>query len=61
MANKFTSFFSESKQELKRVSWPTRDELVQSTILVIVVTLIMAVFIGILDAIFSFLIRLLVG
>ena len=40
---KFTSFFSESKQELGRVNWPSRDELFQSTMLVIVVTLIVDV------------------
>ena len=61
MANKFTSFFSESKQELARVNWPSRDELIQSTILVIVVTLLMAVFVGFFDMIFSFLVRLLAG
>ncbi len=61
MANKFTSFFGESKQELARVSWPGRDELVQSTVLVIVVTLIMAVFIGGIDMLLSFLVRLWVG
>ncbi len=59
MANKFFGFFSESKQELARVNWPSRDELIQSTILVIVVTLILAVFIGIIDMICSFLVRLL--
>ena len=59
MANKFTSFFSESKQELARVNWPTRDELVQSTILVILVTFLMAIFIGLIDALFSLFVRIL--
>ena len=58
MANKFFGFFSESKQELSRVSWPSRDELVQSTFLVVVVSLILAAFIGAIDALFSLVIRL---
>ena len=60
MANKFFSFFSESKQELTRVNWPSRDELIQSTVLVIVVTLLMAVFIGAIDMVLSFFVKLLV-
>ena len=60
MANKFFSFFSESKQELTRVNWPSRDELIQSTILVIVVTLLMAVFVGAIDMVLSFFVKLLV-
>ena len=58
---KITAFFSESKQELTRVNWPSRDELIQSTILVITVTLIMAVFIGAVDMVFSFLVRIFIG
>ena len=61
MANKFFGFFDESKQELAKVNWPSRQELVQSTILVIVVTLIMAVFVGVLDALFSVFMRLILG
>ena len=61
MANKFFGFFDESKQELAKVNWPSRQELVQSTILVIVVTLIMAVFVGALDALFSVFMRLILG
>ena len=61
MANKFFSFFSESRQELAKVNWPSRQELFQSTVLVIVVTMIMAVFVGVLDAIFSIFVRLFTG
>lgn len=61
MANKFFSFFSESKQELSRVSWPSRGELMQSTTLVIVVTLLLAAFIGAVDFLLSFVIRLILS
>lgn len=53
MANKIISFFSETKQELKKVTWPTRHELMGSTGVVIVTTLILAAFIGFVDFILS--------
>jgi len=39
--------------ELSKVSWSTRQELVGSTIVVIMITLIMGLFIGLLDLILS--------
>jgi preprotein translocase subunit SecE len=53
VANKIISFFSETKQELKKVTWPTRHELMGSTGVVIVTTLILAAFIGFVDFILS--------
>ena len=53
MANKNFGFFSETKQELKKVVWPTRNELMGSTLAVIVTTLILAAFIGTVDLILS--------
>lgn len=60
MFGKVGSFFNESKQELSKVNWPTRDELFDSTVLVIVITLIMAAFIFVIDMGLSFLIRLVI-
>ena len=42
-------FLRESKNELKRVKWPTRKELLASTAVVIVLTLIVAFFLGLVD------------
>ncbi len=53
MAKKFFGFFSETKQELKKVVWPTRRELTGSTVVVIVTTLMLAAFIGVVDFILS--------
>ncbi len=39
-------FFREVLLEFKRVTWPSRQELVNSTVIVIVVTLVLAVFLG---------------
>ncbi len=40
------------REELKRVTWPTRAEATQLTVTVIVLSLIVALFVGIID--FSF-------
>ncbi|GAK58989.1 preprotein translocase subunit SecE [Candidatus Vecturithrix granuli] len=45
-------FLKEARLELKKVSWPTRKELVSSTTLVIVVSVLFGVFLGILDLLF---------
>jgi len=51
--NKVTGFLNEVKGELSKVSWSTRQELVGSTIVVIMITLIMGLFIGLLDLLLS--------
>jgi preprotein translocase subunit SecE len=43
------NFLREVRQELSKVSWSTRSELMGSTLVVIVITGIMALFIGALD------------
>jgi preprotein translocase subunit SecE len=45
-------FLKEARLELKKVSWPGRKELVASTTLVIVVSVIFGVFLGVLDILF---------
>lgn len=53
MLAKAKTFFQESVQELKRVNWPSRQETVQLTIAVILVSLAVAIFLGFLDFIFT--------
>jgi preprotein translocase subunit SecE len=50
---KFTQFLSEAKGELKKVSWPSRAELMNSTMIVIVSVIILAIYIGIVDIVLS--------
>jgi preprotein translocase subunit SecE len=50
---KIKTFLIEVKQELGKVSWSTRQELIGSTFVVIVVTFVVAVFIGIIDLLLS--------
>jgi preprotein translocase subunit SecE len=39
-------FLIETEQELRKVNWPTRDETVQASIVVMVVVLVLAVFLA---------------
>ncbi|MCX6349990.1 MAG: preprotein translocase subunit SecE [Candidatus Aureabacteria bacterium] len=55
---KLLEFISGAKAELKKVAWPSRKELYDSTRVVIVASLILAVFIGSVDYLFSFLVNL---
>lgn len=49
-------FFQESFAELKKVTWPNRDEVVSSTKVVLLSTLIVAAILGLLDIILVWLI-----
>ena len=53
MANKFVGFFNDIKLEMGKVSWSTKDELIGSTIVVIVSLAILSIFIGICDVVLS--------
>ena len=55
---KAIKFLQEVKTELSKVSWSTRQELIGSTLVVIVVTSIMAVYIGVIDLTLSKLLSL---
>ena len=46
---KIVNFLKEVKVELGKVSWSTREELIGATMVVIVITAIMAVYIGMVD------------
>lgn len=58
---KVTQFLKEVRAELGKTTWPTKQELVGSTIVVIVVCSIVAVFIGIVDRILTFAVRAIFG
>jgi preprotein translocase subunit SecE len=46
---KIISFFKEVRTELTKVTWPTRNEIVGSTMVTIIVSIILSVFVGIVD------------
>jgi preprotein translocase subunit SecE len=49
LAARAREFVREVRAELSKVSWPTREELRDSTLVVIVTVLIVAAFIGVID------------
>ncbi len=54
-------FYRETVGELRKVSWPTREEATNLTIIVLVVLVAMAVFLGTIDLIGEQLLRLALG
>ena len=54
---KVTGFIKESKEELKKVTWPTRQELFMNTVVVLIAVVLVAVSIWVADTFFSVLIR----
>ena len=44
---------AETVSELRRVTWPTRDETVRLTIMVIAVSAVIGAFLGVIDILFS--------
>ena len=58
---RFVEFLKEVRVELSKISWPTREELRESTIVVIVSVIVITVFIGLVDQVFNFLWRALLS
>jgi len=49
MLNKVKEFFREVKIEIKKVIFPSRDELMGSTWVVIITVLVVSIFLGLVD------------
>lgn len=52
--NKLITYVKASITEMKKVTWPTKKETYNYTVLVIVLSLVVAVFLGALDFVFNF-------
>ena len=61
MFEKIKQFLKEVKFELTKVTWTSREELIYSTIVVIVVSIVLAIFIGLVDMVLSNLANILLG
>jgi preprotein translocase subunit SecE len=53
MKDKIIAFFQDVVKEMKKVTWPTKEELIESTKIVIVVCIVLAVFTYVIDMIIS--------
>jgi preprotein translocase subunit SecE len=53
---RFISFLKDTKAELKKVTWPSRNEVTSTTIVVIIATVFFGFYLFFMDVIFSWLI-----
>lgn len=59
--NAVVRYLKETRAELRKVSWPTREQATHLTLIVLAVTVAMAIFLGAVDIVFAAIIRLLVA
>ncbi|HUT02869.1 MAG TPA: preprotein translocase subunit SecE [bacterium] len=55
--NKLITFLRDVRLELKRVTWPNKDQIMSATVVVIVATLIVSAYLGVVDKLFSVLLH----
>ncbi len=55
MFSRIKSYIQESRLELGRVNWPSRQETTRLTLIVIGFSVVLAVFLGMLDILFNYL------
>ena len=48
-----TQYFKDSRAELKKVSWPTKEQTKNHTLMVIGISIGVAVFLGVIDYLFN--------
>jgi preprotein translocase subunit SecE len=57
--NRFVTFYRETMAELRKVVWPTREQAINLTIIVVVVVVAMSIFLGGIDVILTQILRFL--
>jgi preprotein translocase subunit SecE len=60
MANKIVTFFKEAKVEMIKVNWPTKKQTINYTLMVVGLSLAVAAFLGALDYVFQYLLKVFV-
>ncbi len=59
MFTRILRYFQEARAELARVTWPTREQIVEGTQAILIFTLVAMVVLGLYDLVFRFLVGLL--
>jgi preprotein translocase subunit SecE len=59
--NVIIRYFKDTRAELRKVTWPSREEALNLTLIVLAVTVAMAVGLGLIDYLFSLLFGLIFG
>ena len=47
--NKLTQFLKEVRQEVRKVTWPTKEETIRYSLMVVIASLLVAVYLGGID------------
>ena len=58
MIERLKTYLLETKTEIKKVTWPTKQELKDSTRVVIVASFLLTVFIGVIDQVLNRIVKL---
>jgi len=58
---RFQNYIRDVVQELKKVTWPTKDELKGATVTVIIFTLLSTLFVGTVDLVLGYIVKLILG
>ena len=59
--SRFRRYFDEVWSELRKVSWPTREHVRNLTVLVFAISLVIGVYVAVLDTFFQNIVALLAG
>ncbi|MBI4086171.1 MAG: preprotein translocase subunit SecE [Candidatus Liptonbacteria bacterium] len=60
MIDKIKKFFEETRLEFRHVNWPSRNEAARLTMVVVILSLCLAAFLGAFDYLFTYLLRIFV-
>lgn len=61
MKEKIVQFFNDVLKEMRKVTWPTRDELKDSTMVVLATSVILALFVLLIDTVMTQIMGLVMG
>ena len=61
MFERFKGYLAETRVEMRKVTWPTKNELKDATRVVIIATIMLTIFIGAIDQILSRIVKLVFG
>ena len=58
---KIVDYINETKGEMKHVSWPTRTQAVTFTVIIILISVGLSIYLGFFDYIFSIMLQKIIG
>jgi preprotein translocase subunit SecE len=58
---RFRRYFDEVWSELRKVSWPTREQVRNLTVLVFAISLVIGIYVAVLDSVFQYIVGRLAG